>query len=48
VAAITVDATSPADADRIARAMYGWPGDRTSADHISGTLYHVTLWGMPR
>jgi hypothetical protein len=42
-AAITVDAADAQDAERIARGMYGWPGDRVTATELGGGCWHVTV-----
>lgn len=43
VAAVTTEATDAQDAERIARAMYGWPGDRVAVAELPDGLWHVTL-----
>lgn len=44
VAAITVDAIDAEDAERIARAMYGWPGDRVTTTDLGRSLWHATVY----
>lgn len=44
VAAITVDAIDAEDAERLARAMYGWPGDRVATTEVGRFLWHAVVY----